>query len=134
MIANNNIAYVGTLQELGRPFSMLFVDKENRQLYVFVRLSDERNNRFLVTGVSAREVESYMNENIGLLNMLTQKPYRLATIYDNIISIGNERYYNFTPTARMKKMNMFDPDLCDDDVWLEVFLNRLINNQPLEIA
>ena len=134
MKTNKNIAYVGALQELGHPYSMLFVDKAKQQLYIFVRLSECNKDQFLVVGVSPSEVASYMNENIGLIDILRKKTYRLATIVDDKISIGNEKTNEFTPTERMKRMNMFDPDLCDDDVWLEVFLNRINNNQPIEIA
>ena len=131
---DKNIAYVGTLQDLGRPYSMLYVDKENRQLYILVRISDSGSERFLMTYVSPYEVEAYMNESIGLQNILKKRPYRLATIKDGKISFGNESFNSFILPERMKQMNMFDPDLCDDDVWLEVFLKRISNNQPLEIA
>lgn len=134
MKTDKNIAYVGTLQDLGRPFSMLFIDKENRQLYVLVRLSDGHNNRFMAVAVTADEVESYMKENIGLLNILSGKPYSIALISADSISVSDETFTDFTPTSRMRKLNMFDPELCKDDVWLEVFLNRINNNQPIEIA
>ena len=134
MKTDKNMAYVGTLQELGRPYSMLYVDKEARQLYIFVRLSEHGGNRFMAAGVTPGEVESYMNEGIGLLKLLSEKPYRLANISGGEISFDNKSHHTFHPTERMKKMDKFDPELCDDDVWLEVFLNRLNNNQPLEIA
>ena len=75
-----------------------------------------------------------MNESLGLLNILSKKSYRLATIRGGEITFVNEKLNSFAPTDRMKKMNTFDPELCDDDVWLEVFLNRINNNQPIEIA
>lgn len=75
-----------------------------------------------------------MNESMGLINILGQKSYRLATISNGKITLDSKNYSSFEPTERMKKMNMFDPELCDDDVWLEIFLNRVNNNQPLEIA
>ena len=132
-MTNKNIAYVGTLQDLGRPYSMLFVDTEKRQLYIFVRLSDGCGDCFLVAGVSPLEVESYMNESLGLLNILDKKTCRLATVSDGNVSFGSESLNGFPPTERMKKMNRFDPELCDDDVWLEVFLNRINSNQPINI-
>ncbi len=134
MKINKNIAYVGTLQYLGRPFSMLFVDKEIMQLYIFVRISDGGSDRFIVTDVSPDEVESYMNEELGLINMLSHKSLEIADIDNGVISFENLKLESFTPSERIKKMNLFDPDLCDDDVWLEVFLNRINNNQPIEIA
>lgn len=134
MKTDKNMAYVATLQDLGRPYSMLFVDKEKRQLYIFVRLSDGAGNNFIVVGVSPYEVESYMNESLGLLNILSSKTYRLATISDGKVSFGRQSLSDFLPTERMEKMNRFNPELCEDDVWLEVFLNRINNNQPIEIA
>lgn len=133
MKTDKNMAYVGTLQELGRPYSMLFVDREKQQLYIFVRL-DDADNSFITAVVSPLEVESYMNESLGLLNILSEKSYRLATIHDGKITFGNQSFNHFSPTERIKKMNMFDPELCEDDVWLEIFLNRINNNQPIEIA
>ena len=134
MRTNNNIKYVGTLQDLGRPFSMLFVDKENRQLYFFVRLTDDKQDNFLVVSVSPNEVESYMDEHIGLLNIMNEKNYYIATLQNNNIYFEDNLLQDFTPTERMKQMNIFDPELCEDDVWIEIFLNRVKNNQPLEIA
>ncbi len=134
MKTDKNIVYVGTLQALGRPFSMLYVDKEKHQLYIFVRLSNDASNTYLVADVSPIEVESYMNDETGLLNILSQKIYRRASITDGKISFESGSFNNFDPTERMKQMNKFDPELCDDDVWLEIFLNRINNNQPIEIA
>lgn len=131
---NKNIKYVGTLQDLGRPYSMLFVDKENRQLYFLVRLSDDKPEDFLVVNVSPDEIKSYMDESIGLLNLMSEKTYYIASLRNNKIYFEEEQIENFTPTERMKQMNTFDPELCEDDIWLEVFLNRVSNNQPLEIA
>ncbi len=36
-------------------------------------------------------------------------------------------------TKFKESMNRFDSDFCDDDIWLEIFLDRLKNNKPLEI-
>lgn len=113
---------------------MLYVDKEKHQLYIFVRLSNDASNTYLVADVSPIEVESYMNDETGLLNILSQKIYRRASITDGKISFESGSFNNFDPTERMKQMNKFDPELCDDDVWLEIFLNRINNNQPIEIA
>lgn len=134
METDKNIVYVGTLQELGRPYSMLYVDKEKRQLYILVRISQGKHDRFLAMATTPYEVKSYMNENIGLLNILSKHPYRIATISGNKISVGRDRFCNFSPTEQMKKMDMFDPELCDDDIWIEVFLNRMNNNLPIETA
>lgn len=134
MKTNSNIKYVGTFQDLGRPYSMLFVDKENRQLFFFVRISEGKNEDFLVVHVSPHEIQSYMEEHVGMLNLMNKKIFYKATLRNNQIYFEDEIIQNFTPTDRMKKMNMFDPELCDDDVWLEVFLNRVKNNQPLEIV
>lgn len=128
------MAYVGTLQDLGRPYSMLFVDKKHRQLYMFVRVSDGDENGFIVVPVSSQEIESYMDGSLGLLDILNNCSYRKATINNDKIYLGNQILHNFCATNRMARMNKFDPELCEDDVWIEVFLNRINNNQPIEIA
>lgn len=130
---DRNIVYVGTLQDLGRPYSMLFVDREDRQLYLSVRISEGSDNHFLLTSVSASEIEDYLNESIGLISIVDRKPHYVVSINHNKIQIEKEEQSRFEPTEKMKKMDRFDPELCEDEIWLEVFLNRLINNQPIEI-
>ncbi len=127
-----NIYYVGTLQDLGLPFSLLYIDKEKRQLYILVRYSDNGNTRYIAASVSADEVVSYMNENIGLVKIFSTRPCWQASIKNDIMSFEDKRRVNFIPTKRMSELNMFNPELCDDDTWIEVFLNRITNNQPLE--
>lgn len=134
METDKNISYVGTLQELGRPYSMLFVDKVNRQLYILVRISENADNKYLMSAVSPAEVEAYMEESLSLLDILKDKSFRFATVENDAVMLGKDNHNKFIPTERMKLMNIFDPDLCADDVWIEIFLNRINNNQPLEIA
>lgn len=136
MINNNeNIYFVGVLQDLGMPYASLYVDKESRQLYLFVRVSENGNMDYFAANVSTHEVESYMNEDLGLVKIFNSRPVWYATINDN-----DEIYLNkfldkdFIPNDKMKKMDIFNPELCDDDVWLETFLARINNNQPIEIA
>ncbi len=130
----DNIAYVGTLQQLGRPYAMLYVDKESLQLYLVVRFSEREEDSFLVAIVSPQDVEAYMNEEQGLTDLLGRELVGTATLTDGILHIKKSSIKTFYPTARLKAMNIFDPELCNDDVWIEIFLNRLVNNQPIEIA
>lgn len=130
----NRIRYVGTLQELGLPYSMLYVDTEQRQLYIFVRMSDGKDMRYLVTDVTAEEIESYMRDGLGLINIFSHRPYWFATVNNNSVTFDSSNNTDFKPTKRMERMNMFDPELCEDDVWIETVLSRISNNQPIEIA
>ena len=131
---NKNIYLVGILQDLGIPYSLLYVDKENRNLYLFVRESDNNELSFIAAGVSTDDVMSYMNESIGLINIFSRDTLFHATIGDEGISLSKLHAKKFVPDEKMKRMDMFDPELCEDDVWLETFMARIKNNQPLEIA
>ena len=134
-INNEDIYFVGVLQDLGIPYSSLYVDKENRELFLFVRVADGDCLDYLAANVSANDVKSYMNENIGLIKIFENRPLWHATIDDNdkvvIDKIINQ---TFVPNEKMRKMDMFDPELCDDDIWLDTFLDRINNGKPIEVA
>ena len=134
-ISNEDIYFVGVLQDLGIPYSSLYVDKENRELFLFVRVADGDCLDYLAANVSANDVKSYMNENIGLIKIFENRPLWHATIDDNdkvvIDKIINQ---TFVPNEKMRKMDMFDPELCDDDIWLDTFLDRINNGKPIEVA
>lgn len=132
---SENMYFVGVLQDLGMPYASLCVDKENRQLYLLVRSTNDRNADFLAANVSYNDIVSYMKEDLGLVDIFRKCPAWYATIGDDDrISLGKSLGDNFIPSERMLRMDMFNPELCDDDVWLDVFLSRINNNQPLEIA
>lgn len=130
-----NIYFVGVLQDLGMPYASLYVDKESQKLYLFVRASDKECRNYYATNVSTNEIESYMNEDIGLIKIFNNRTIWYATIDDaENVSLDKPLGNKFVPNDRMKKMNIFNPELCDDDVWLGTFLKRINNNQTIEVV
>ena len=133
MLTSENIKQVGVLQDFGVPFSSLYVDMKNRTLYIFVRMISPKCSiaEFAVTGVSPQEVEAYMNDGIGLNDIFENKDSYVAQICGGDMHIKTPAKNGI---AKFKEsMNRFDSDFCDDDIWLEIFLDRLKNNKPLEI-
>ncbi len=134
MLTSENIKQVGVLQDFGVPFSSLYVDIKNRLLYIFVRMTSPKSSiaEFAVTGVSPQEVEAYMNDDIGLNDIFNNKDSYIVQLNGSDTSIKTIEYKGVTDFN--ESMNRFDSDFCDDDIWLETFLDRLKNNKPLEIA
>ncbi len=132
-LESNNLKEVAVLQNFGIPFSYLFADVKNRVLYLLVR-SDRRNRnikKYTAATVTADEVEGYMNEEKSLSDIFRQKPLFSVLICGKDIKIEkmpslDEDFDN--------SINYFDPEFFDDDdIWIETFLNRAKNGQPLEI-
>lgn len=130
----DNIKQVGVLQDFGTPFSSLFINLENKALYLFVKINsyDLKNPEYAVTNVSATEIEKYMDDSLGLNDIFRDKTSFIAVISDNNILIKENR--NNKKILFNDSLNHFDSDFCEDDVWLETFLQRIKNNKPLEIA
>lgn len=131
---SNNIKQVGVLQDFGTPFSFLYVDKENRQLYVFVRTSSPKNKEFTfdIAAVTPDEVTAYMNNSIGLRDMFCHKiAYEAKEVKGNRIKIIGK--FDGCKTQIADSMDDFDSEFCYDDIFLQIFLKRLVDNKPLEI-
>lgn len=125
---------VGVLQDLGEPFVSLYVDMDERELYVFSLLSPPHSSplSWLACKVEPNEVEEYMNDDKGLLEFYRNKKlWRVEK---------SEKYFLFTETTEfhpsddMICLNSFDSELCSDDIWIETFMGRLIHNRSLEIG
>lgn len=133
MLTSENIRQVGVLQDFGVPFSSLYVDMKNRLLYIFVRMPSPKSciAEFAVTGVSPQEVEAYMNDDIGLNDIFNNKDSYIVQLSGSDTSIRTIEHKGVMDFN--ESMNRFDSDFCDDDIWLETFLDRLKNNKSLEI-
>lgn len=128
------LKYVSALQELGSPFVSLYIEETTRQLFIAIRYGRSENGykSFICFPVSVEEILSYLNEQTGLITLLKkQKKFfniKSDETEDTVISAVN----TFTPDNRIEKMNIFDPELCDDLVWTNIFLKRISENRPIE--
>lgn len=126
--------YVGTMQDFGVPYSSLYVDTEKRLLYLLVRVSSTRDtlNEYAAAIVSPREVEEYMNVGLGLSDIFRDKPCFVVRISNGNVIV--EKECAECADSIDDSMNMFDPDFCADDIWLETFIDRFKNNKPLMVT
>ncbi len=127
MLKPDNIYYVGTLQDMGMPYVSLYLDKEENQLYLFVRISKtlRPTGSYVVSKVSPEDVQQYMREQVGLTTLL-KDTHLYASITDNKISF--ESVAHFQPNEKMYRLNYFNPELCEDEIWMETFIDEFSNN------
>lgn len=131
-LTNDNIKRAGILQEMGKPLASLYVDTKTRRLYLFVLTSsfNAGTETFIATEVTPSQIEGYINEQYRLINII-----RSGKNWD-VKKIGKEysfeELHHFSLTDDMKRLDVFDPDLCEDDIWIETFLDRIVSGRPIE--
>lgn len=133
MRPNNDIRYVGALQDFGEPFVVLYVDVSNRRLYLMVRVNPESEEMvYAVAEVHPGEVEAYMHEDASLSKILNGKKFWLAVFINGYLSIKDADIPDVQKS--INNMDEFNPEDCDDDYWIQTFLKRVKNNKPLELT
>lgn len=125
---------VGVLQDLGDSFVSLYVDLAERELFVFTLLSPPKSSNplWIASKVDPNDVEEYMNEEKGLVDLYTDK--RIWQVEKGIRDFYFSEVSDFHPSNDMICLNSFDTELCSDDIWIETFMGRLLHNRPLEIG
>lgn len=73
-----------------------------------------------------------MNVDLGLSDIFRNKPCFVVRITNGKVTVESEQ----TECADSidDSMNMFDPDFCQDDIWLETFIDRIKNNKSLMVT
>lgn len=129
-----DIAFVGVLQDLGMPYVMLYIGRETRSLYVLVRVGGTTadNSGYVAAEVSPDDILDYMSEKTGLVSLFNERDcFEVRFIGDRAVFhpclFGG-------PNDKMERNDYFDPDLCDDEIWVETVLDRIKDNKPLETA
>lgn len=133
MIPNDDIRYIGALQEFGEPFVALYADLPKRKLYIMVRVNAESDDLdYAVTEVAVKEVEAYMKQSVPLSILLHEKEFWLAVFANQHLTISKGDIPDLEEA--IVDVDDFNPDYCDDEFWIQTFLKRMKNNMPLEIA
>lgn len=129
MTTNRNIYFVANLQVYARPFTALYLDKEQGTLCLFVRISspETSSSQYIATEVTSSQVSRYMTRRLGLKTIFKKKVCYLANIYETHIEL--ERTSAFKPTKEMQLSNLFDPEFCYESMKVKTFLRRFENNQ-----
>lgn len=134
MHKKNDIYMVGILQEVGLPYVLLYVDKTDMSYYLFVRsLNQQRETpetgsyTFYAVPVTPPEIEAYMHGQLPLLVILQSHPISMASFKgnpDNPTLVMEALGHKFVPEKRMTELNHFDPDLCDEEMWIRTYMKR----------
>lgn len=133
MMPNNDLRYVGALQDFGEPFVALYVDLSKRRLYLMVRVNAESDDMdYAVTEVDVKEVEAYMKETMSLSSLLRGKEFWMAVFANQHLRIYKDDIPDLEES--IDDVDDFNPEYCDDEFWIETFLKRMKKNMPLEIA
>lgn len=133
MRPNEDIRYVGTLQDYGDPFVALYVDVTSRLLYIMVRLDNDSDvPEYAVTNVEVMDVEAYMKDNKSLSEILSLKHFWRADFR------AGHLYISDGPIEKLKEsiddVDEYIPEDCEDEFWIYTFLNRVKYNKPLVIG
>lgn len=115
---------VGNLQDFGRPYSSLFLDKESGCLYIFVRMPDtvDHSGKYLVTPVSTDDVTEYLNRKKGLRTIFSGKPSSEARFENGNVVLSQP--HDPGSSAYFHNEDLYDPQFCFDKLKLKIFLKR----------
>ena len=122
---NKNIVRAAVLQELAQPFTLIYVDIANRNLYFAVRTSSPKekiNPTYSAVETSRKEIEDYMQEKKSLDDIFNNRKTLEFKIVDDDVVVSDE--YNFVHDQNFNAMKWFDPEFCEEEGWIELFLNR----------
>lgn len=132
MMPNDDIRYVGALQEFGEPFVALYVDLSRRKLYLMVRVNAESDDLdYAVAEVDAKDVEDYMTETASLSSLLQGKEFWLAVFANQHLKISKVDIPDLEES--IDDVDDFNPEYCDDEYWINTFLKRMKSDMPLEV-
>lgn len=136
-MTTDHIRYVAALQDFGEPQAALYVSVPNRQLYLLIRVENddvepEVNPWFATAEIQPAEVEQYMSRKTTLSQLLKNKSLCMVSFNGRNMTVEYEKIPNMKES--IEEVDEFDPDYCEDDFWIRTFLNRLKNDQPLEVV
>lgn len=125
LFEKKNMSLIGILQDFGKPYASLFLDRDSNGLYLFVRvISGHKDNssRYIAVPVTADEISRYLGKEIGLKSMFSDQQYADVSIN------GGIAYFNLPSNVKadedIAKEDIFDPEYCYDKLKLKVFLKR----------
>lgn len=127
-VEKKNMFLVGTLQDYGKPYASLFLDRDTDSLYLFVRLlglDPGSDSEYLATKVSSTEISRYMSREVGLKSIFATHGCSDVSIHKGIA------YFDTAGHTRSEQdiehEDIFDPQFCYDKLKLKVFLKRFEN-------
>lgn len=126
-----NMAYIGSIQNIGKPYADLYVDHDKNQLYLFVRLSIPTKNKekYAAIPVTADQVIDYMDSCKTLSEVFSLHPYRYAFIKNRKVNMEEGIHTSSKSTFIYNKP--FDPHFCSNRIKLRAALRRMMANTEI---
>lgn len=123
-LTGDNIFLIATLQDYGRPYVSLLLDKDANGLYLLVRQNGRSNdsNRYIISPVSSDDIREYMNGSIRLGSLICSRGFADATIKNHRFII--EPKVSVNQINDIKKEGLFEADYCYDSLKVKVFLKK----------
>ena len=124
----NNMYWIGTIQDLGKPYADLYLDKDGNQLFLFVRISDVSDpiSRYVAIYVTPKLVEEYMNSDHPMADVFSSRPFRYASINDRKVFFEREQFTSSKSTFPYNRP--FDPDLAVNGYKMKKTLRMIQHN------
>ncbi len=114
---------VADLQDYGRPYVSLFIDKGRDLLYLFVRILEGNSvQSYLFTGVSPQEIQEYMNGHKNLRALFYGKDMSIGSFDGGILTA--RAFEGNGSVLPIIDHDTFDPEFCHDKLKVKVFLKR----------
>lgn len=128
MARTNNIQFIGNLQVYSSPYASLYLNRDDNQLCVFVRLTKPKDKDvvFAVTKVSKQNLTGYMQKSLGLKALFGSNGYELARV-DNGQVVFLPQNEGGAVTDRFMKKDLFDSEYCYDEPELRCFIHSFEN-------
>lgn len=122
----DDMTFVGTIQDIGRPYADLYLDKKENVLFLFVRVSvpSDSNAKYAAISVTPKQVMEYMDSNKPIGDIFSSHPFRYAYIKDKKVNM--EDGIHTSSNATFLYNQPFDPRFCYNSVKLKVALRRMI--------
>ena len=130
MTVMNDILFAGVLQDMGLPYVLLYVDSSDHRFYIFIRISKNTKpeGRYVAVKVTAQDVRDYMRRKVGLSTLVLSRGCFEACIVNDRVMVSS--FCNVMLPER-SRLDFFNPDLCDDEDWIETILESSSKGIPL---
>lgn len=124
--------FIGSIQNIGKPYADLYIDHDKNQLYLFVRqsLPLENKERYAAIPVSADQIMDYMDSSKTLSEVFSLHPYRYAFIKDRKVNLEDGIHTSSKSTFIYNKP--FDPHFCSNRIKLKTALRRMMANTEIQ--
>lgn len=127
MERKDNMFWVGTIQDLGMPYAELYLKKDERQLFLFIRtsISTDKDVKYAAIVVSPRQVVDFMEQGKTMTDAFSHTKYRNAEIRNKSVFMDSKE--TDTSDSTFLFNNNFDPELSHNQFKMKVVLRRMLN-------